>query len=271
MFKNKKHTIVIASLLVAALAFGLMALVPNNIASAADFNETGIAHQGGPGGQNRGPRERDNTYLADALGITQDELQAAFEEARAAHEAGGETEKGENLAAALGITVDELEAAQEAAKDAAIAQALADGKITEEQVALKEAHEALRNYMEKDEMLAKALGISVDELTAAQEDGKRIPDLLDELGLDEETFRANMDAAREDALNQAVADGVITQEQADQIQENGLGGPDGKGGPGRGGRPGGGSFPGSKRPEGDDSGRPSRPGGQPPAGAGGNG
>ena len=65
--------------------------------------------------------------------------------------------------------------------------------------------------------MAKALGISVEELQAAHAEGKSLPTLIEELGLDRETVRANMETAKQEAIQQAVADGVITQEQADQI------------------------------------------------------
>ncbi|MFN2235305.1 MAG: hypothetical protein ACK2U1_13845, partial [Anaerolineales bacterium] len=98
---------------------------------------------------------------------------------------------------------------------------VADGKITEEQAAMMEAHQVLESYMQKDEMTANALGITVDELNAAQEDGQRLPDLIEALGITQEEFEANMQALREETLQQAVQDGVITQEQADLMFENG--------------------------------------------------
>jgi len=271
MFKNKKvFSIMLVSALVAALVIGLMAISPPNTVSAAGPDEAGVAQRGGPnspGGRHGGA---DNAYLAEALGLTAEELQAAFDEMRAAGEPGDGADKSELLAAALGITVDELEAAHATAREAAIEQAIANGKITAEQAALMEAREALRNYLDQDEILAKALGITVAALETAQEDGKRVPDLLEDLGIDEETFKANMDAAHEDALNQAVAAGVITPEQANQIQAGGFSGPGGPGnnrGPARGGCPNGGT-PDGKKPEGSIN---RRPGGQPPAETGGNG
>ncbi len=257
MFKNKKVlAIVLASVFVAALAFGIVAVTPVLKASAAEIGETVLAHgrPGGPGGRDQ--KSGDGTYLAEALGITLEELQAATETAReagkAAREADEDVDRTALLADALGISVTELETAQEAAKEAAIAQAIADGTLTEEQVALMEARQALKDYMDKDTMLASALGITVEELQAAQDEGQRIPDLLEELGLDEETFKANLEAAQTEALNQAIEDGVITQEQADQLQEAKTDGHKAPGG--RGGRPDGSQS--GERPE--EGNRPSR-------------
>jgi hypothetical protein len=123
----------------------------------------------------------------------------------------------EYLAEALGITVEELQAAQKAARAAAIQQAVADGVITQEQADLMSAHDALRGYIDRDALLAEALGITVDELHAAWEEGKSMPDLLDELGLDAAAVNEALRAAYEAAVQQAVTDGVITQEQADLI------------------------------------------------------
>ncbi len=259
MFKNKKvFTIVLVSALVAAVAFGVVAYAPVVTASAAEIVEDGLARRGGPVGGRGGQRGGgDSAYLAEALGITEEELQAAFEEVRAAGKPEEGSEKGAQLAAALGITVEELDAAREAAQDAALAAAIAEGKITEEEAALIEARQALRDYMDQEEMLASALGLTTAELAAAKEAGQKIPDLLEELGLDQETFQANIEAARDAALDQAVSDGIITQDQADEIGEGGFGGPKGTSGKGgRGGRGGQQGGPGNNQEGPGGNGRP---------------
>ena len=136
---------------------------------------------------------------------------------------GGDIDHGQRLADALGITVHELEAAQETAHEAAIAQAIEDGVITQEQAdemqAQRELHESLMAYIDRDALMAQAMGMTAEELQAAFDAGKTIPDLLVERGLDAETLHENMAAAHEAALAQAVEDGVITQEQADEMQD----------------------------------------------------
>ncbi len=111
----------------------------------------------------------------------------------------------EDLAAALGITVDELTAAREEAKAAVLEQAVADGLITQAQadaitnrdgsfpLARHLAGFLKENDVDYQTYLAEALGITVEELQAARS----------------EAFIAN--------INQAVADGDITQERADLI------------------------------------------------------
>lgn len=276
MFKNKKLSLIIFGALALTLALGLVAFSSIDVASAAGPEGDGFNRGRGPRGDNLGS-PGDQEYLAEALGISTEELQTAYQTAQEAAveqaleeglitEAQAERLQNGNfkhlqmfvgsdnaldmdafLADALGISADELSAAREAAKDAALEQALADGRITEEQIALMEARQALQDYIEKDELTAEALGITVEELEAAQADGQRIPDLLEELGLEKEDYEANLQAAHEEMLQQAVEDGVITQEQADMLLENDLPGMRDSGGHGR--------SPGRSHPE-DFQGRP---------------
>jgi len=75
----------------------------------------------------------------------------------------------------------------------------------------------------EDSLLAVAadkLGMTVDDLTAQLKDGKTVADLAQEKGVDLQTIVDAFVAARQEALSQAVTDGKITQEQADQMLEN---------------------------------------------------
>lgn len=147
------------------------------------------------------------------------------------------------LADALGITVDELRAAQKQADTAAIQQALDEGLISQDQANAMLAHIQLRDYIDRDALTAKALGISTEELQAARDEGKPLPVLIYEQGLDPATMRTNMQNAMQELVQQAVADGVISQEQADQLLKGPAAGfgRGGFGGP-RGGGPRGGGF-----------------------------
>lgn len=131
------------------------------------------------------------------------------------HAAGGDWQT--YLADALGITVDELEDAQQRAFEAAIGDAVTAGDLTQEQADRMLAAHALMAYIDRQAILATALGMSPEELEAAFAKGQTIRDLMDEKGLDAETLMANAQAAYEAAVQQAVADGVITQAQADEI------------------------------------------------------
>lgn len=108
----------------------------------------------------------------------------------------------ENLAAALGITVEELEAAHDAVRTAVVEQAVEDGLLTQEQADQILANEfrgggglGMRGFAaDHDQLLADELGISVEELEAAREEVKAA------------------------GLEELVAAGVLTQEQADMMQ-----------------------------------------------------
>ncbi len=71
----------------------------------------------------------------------------------------------------------------------------------------------LQDYMM--EAVASVFGVTPEELQAAHDGGQTLWDLVQEQGLTQEQFAEKMLAARTQALEQAVADDVITQEQAD--------------------------------------------------------
>ena len=152
------------------------------------------------------------------------------------------------LAEALGITEEELQAARQKAEAAALADAVKNGDLTQEEADLIAARSALRAYINPEALMATVLGMTVEELQAAREAGKTMQDLATEKGLTAEQVKTAMDEAFQAALAQAVEDGVITQEQADQFASEGFGrgGPGGPGGRGgRGGHGGPEGFPGA--------------------------
>jgi hypothetical protein len=175
---------------------------------------------------------------------------------------GGSTQ--EDLANALGITVEELQAARQQANEAAIDQALADGLITQAQADQLKARENAfpfagrwggwmsQNGIDYEALLAEALGITPEKLQEAKNqafqanidqavtDGKLTQEQADLMKGQQalytnDAFRSAMQSAFETAVNAAVSSGVITQAQADAILENagnGFGGMRGFDGPG---------------------------------------
>ena len=178
----------------------------------------------------------------------------------------------EDLANALGITVDELNTAYQNAYSAGLGQAVSQGLITQAQADELTTNGNVfpfgnrwdgwltQNGIDFDTFLADELGISVNELKAAYQtayytnidqavtDGNLTQEQADlmkgQYALSKDsTFQSSMKSAYTDAVNQAVASGVITQAQADQILSKsdnmfipGMGGLGGRGGPhGRGG------------------------------------
>jgi hypothetical protein len=178
---------------------------------------------------------------------------------------GGQSD--EQLAKALGITTDQLQAAYTKATQAALAQAVKDGLITQAQAdeftsngnSFPMGGRILGGRMlgwlqqkgiDYDQYLADALSISVADLQAARltarnaeidaavTNGDLTQDQADLMKArsalaGNQDFQDAMKTAYEAAVQQAVKDGVITQAQADLILKsspNGfgpMGGPDG--------------------------------------------
>jgi hypothetical protein len=91
------------------------------------------------------------------------------------------------------------------------------------------------------EAAANVLGMTTDEVTSALQDGKTLQDLADTAGVDIADVQAAIQAVHEtemrDRIAQQVADGTITQAQADwMLQGIDNGYMMGKGGPGGAGR-----------------------------------
>jgi hypothetical protein len=168
---------------------------------------------------------------------------------------GGELDYDSFLADALGITVQELQDAHSEARAAMLRAAVEKGLITEDQVELMEARRNLMEHIDHEALLAEALGINVEDLQKAREGERPLSDLFDELGLEPEAVREAMQATYEKAVQEAVSAGVITQTQADQILEDDGGFPmfGGRGGIGGRGRFPGGEFRNPCTPDTDTS------------------
>ncbi|MCA9972068.1 MAG: hypothetical protein KC425_17710 [Anaerolineales bacterium] len=149
------------------------------------------------------------------------------------------------LAEALGITTDELAAAQAAARTAAIEQAVADGLLTQEQAdALLAGSHGPRGFhsgsLDMQSYLADALGIPTEALQAALEevyaarlaqmvaDGRITQEQADLMQayrsvqgyVDTDGLNAAVQSFYQAAIEAALADGVITQAQADEMLGN---------------------------------------------------
>ncbi|MGC9397809.1 MAG: hypothetical protein ACP5HM_01590 [Anaerolineae bacterium] len=118
------------------------------------------------------------------------------------------------LAEELDVTVEELQAAREAAHEQVLEQALEDGVITEEQYENAQMRMALRPYLDPQALMAEALGVSEDELAE-----KTLAEWMEELELDRETLIDRLEDAYEAALDQAVADGIITEDEVDDLED----------------------------------------------------
>ncbi|MBE0699172.1 MAG: hypothetical protein IH586_19805 [Anaerolineaceae bacterium] len=155
----------------------------------------------------------------------------------------------QDLATALGIDLTKLQEAQKTAAAEALKQAVSDGLITQKQADQFSSGNMrggfpggmgwlAQNGIDENALLAKALGITPDELQAARQ--KAVDAKIDSAVASgsmtqeqadlikgrqalyaDQKFQAGMQSAYEANIQQAVKDGVITQAQADQILKQG--------------------------------------------------
>jgi hypothetical protein len=118
----------------------------------------------------------------------------------------------EELAAALGITVDELTAAQQKAQAAVLAQAVEKGLITQAQADQLQANGSL--HMKG--LLNHAVFFTADDLAANGINYET--ELATALGITVEKLQAAYTQAFNVHIDQAVAAGTLTQEQADLMK-----------------------------------------------------
>ncbi len=143
----------------------------------------------------------------------------------------GILEKDVFIADALGISMSELDAAEDASQAAHTAEHIAEGDITEAEAADKAALQAFKESIDKDSVLAQAMGITVADLDAARSQNVEYSDLLDELGLTSQEVREAQQAIYDQLIADAVADGTLSAEQAEQAnQRNGRNGRGNRGG-----------------------------------------
>jgi polyhydroxyalkanoate synthesis regulator phasin len=151
----------------------------------------------------------------------------------------------EAIAGILGISVDEYDAAVEQAQQQVVDQALEDGWLTEEQAELLKwrmeqvpelGHRGMmprgpdgigRGMMGGGDSLtsiaADELDMSLTDLLTELQGGKSIADVAGEKGVDVQNIVDAYIAQVQERLDEAVADGRITQNQADwqleQVEE----------------------------------------------------
>jgi hypothetical protein len=120
------------------------------------------------------------------------------------------------LADALGITVEELHEAREEATGAALDQAVEEGLITRRQVDLSVAVRTLREAINRGELVADALDITVEELQEARQN-RAFRELLADLEMTPAEVREAVLAEFELFVEQAVEDDLITDDQAELV------------------------------------------------------
>ena len=221
-----------------SLVLGFAATIGVTQIAAASINDTGLEVLGITEVQYEEAKdEAKEAYineLADLGWITDAEAAEAIEEGERIRLGRSQYYKGivdkeALLADALGVTEAQLDAAQEASFDAKLAERIEEGRLTAEEAADKEAIHDFKQSIDKDEVLAEALGISVAELDAYRASNTDWNDVLDDLGLTSEDVRDEQQAIKQDLIDDAVDNGTLTEEQAEQAA-NGRGGRGGNGG-----------------------------------------
>lgn len=183
-------------------------------------------------------RDEAHAAVADVLSLTVEELDAAIAEGKDLVD----------LAAEQGVDFADVRDAIEAVHAEALAQAVEDGLITQEQAdwmaergqmgpadrfgGRRGGFDAHRGGMmggfggamvvdqaEMHAAIANALGISVEAFETAIDEGQTLVDIAEAQGVDLADVRAAMDEVHAAALQQAVEDGLITQEQADWMTQ----------------------------------------------------
>ena len=137
---------------------------------------------------------------------------------------GGAPGGGQELADALGIPLEDLQEAQQAARLQAAEIALEAGDITQEQYDRMEAMQAFKDYFDMASVTEEILGTSIDELKEAHAEGKRMPEILEELGLEASDLRDAIQSAFNEAVQEALDDGLIDEEMAEQMLDKAPGG-----------------------------------------------
>jgi len=110
------------------------------------------------------------------------------------------------------------EAARERAADRALDYAVEQGRLMQEQADMIRARRVMKTYFDPQAVLAEQLGITVEELQTARREGT-LRDLLTDL--DRDALRDTMEAAWNAAIDQAVTDGAINEDIAEQLRDRG--------------------------------------------------
>jgi hypothetical protein len=167
------------------------------------------------------------TVLAGKLGLTVEELNTKMDAGTTVAQ----------LASEKGMTVEEFRVMMQEAREEAIALGVKNGTITQEQAdRLNSRGDRLRENgmgfgrglfgegLFHDEMLtvlAGKLGLTVNDLNAKLEASETIADLASDKRLTVVEFRQMMLDARAEALDLAVKNGTLTQEQVDWMKSRG--------------------------------------------------
>ena len=228
----RKILIATASLF-ALFAIGGSALFFTDTVGAQVEDSAEVAPEGDREGRRRQGRriltgEEKAAIVADILGISTEELDAAREDGTKISE----------LAEANGVSMDTIVDAIYDASVVKVNELVASEELTAEQgdtiLARLELGKLAHDIIDRDvlkQAAADTLGISVEEMAAAKEDGT-LQELAEAAGVTREDVKEAVTAARDGMIDEALANGEISAEQAEQLKE--LSGRKGRSGHGKG-------------------------------------
>ncbi|OPX83342.1 MAG: hypothetical protein A4E53_04683 [Pelotomaculum sp. PtaB.Bin104] len=134
------------------------------------------------------------------------------------------------LAVNLGIDETTVKSALNSTKQQMIDEAIQKGKITREQADKFSAKDGFGGFVFLDgkchgpkgmarnlDEIASILEMTVDELKAKMESGQKLEEIVAGQGMTMEQFHEKMLEQKKSKIAKKVADGVLTQEQADKI------------------------------------------------------
>ncbi len=233
---------------IAALVAALGVVAVGAVAFAqGPFGGPGIGPFGGGHGrfpllspeQAEAHHEQMQQAMADALGMTVEELDAARAEGKTPWE----------IAEEQGVDLADVRDTMRVPFEQMLDQAVASGMLTQEQADSVRQHmadghgpwegrggfprfpgkhgahpflspeQAEAHHEQMQQARADALGMTVEELDAARAEGKTPWEIAEEQGVDLTEMRETMRPPFEQMLDQAVASGMLTQEQADSIRQ----------------------------------------------------
>lgn len=252
MSKKWKIALVVAGVILALVAGGV-AVTGYTLAQRLPPDRT--TDEGGPGpwmmGGRRGGfwmggedheayREQFIVALAEELGIAEEDLQAALDEGRNPFQLLLEYDiESEEFDAAMSVAVSQV--IDEAVADGAMPEAVAEWITGQVMDKVPPMGWMLDYYDEMQASVAEHLGVSIEDVEAVHAEGKSPVEIAEELGIEPEELRDAMETAWQEAIDQAVVDGALTEEEAERLSRFGPG--KGPGVPrctfGRGGRRGG--------------------------------
>lgn len=128
----------------------------------------------------------------------------------------GGADRDAELAEALDLSVEELMDARQKAMDARLDRAVEGGQLSQEQADLMRAGQKLARSLDRQAILAEALGVTPEALAEAKAEDGGMQELYGDQ--DRASLAEKLRAAEEKAVAKAVTDGVISQAEADALK-----------------------------------------------------